>query len=127
MRKHVDADLAEDRAEMVIEQLEGVIAFPVTPFADDLSLDVAALRRNVQAILRHPVAAIVAAGGNRASVLADTVRTPGGRQRIVDEAKGRIPVIAAPGSALRSVFSSPSRRRVRARGASPALAALPAG
>ena len=43
--------------------LVGPIAFPVTPFHDDLSLDVAGLRQNIQAILEHAPAAVVAAGG----------------------------------------------------------------
>ena len=71
--------MAEDRAEMVVtessREAQGPIAFPVTPFDDDLSLDVPGLRRNVQAILRkHSIAAIVAAGGT-ASLLPDTART----------------------------------------------------
>jgi 5-dehydro-4-deoxyglucarate dehydratase len=82
---------------MVIEQLEGVIAFPVTPFADDLSLDVAALRRNVQAILRHPVAAIVAAGGTGELYSLTPSEHLAVVSAIVDEAKGRIPVIAGTG------------------------------
>ena len=44
-------------------RLRGAIGFPVTPFADDLSLDLAALRGNLQAMLAHPLAAVVAAGG----------------------------------------------------------------
>jgi Dihydrodipicolinate synthetase family len=43
--------------------LHGVIAFPVTPFQSDFSLDIPGLRRNIQELLRHPLAAIVAAGG----------------------------------------------------------------
>lgn len=44
-------------------RLNGVVAFPVTPFQDDLRLDVPGLRRNLRALLRHPVCAVVAAGG----------------------------------------------------------------
>jgi 5-dehydro-4-deoxyglucarate dehydratase len=44
-------------------RLHGVIAFPVTPFRDDLTLDIAALETNVRALAVHPLAAIVAAGG----------------------------------------------------------------
>ena len=43
--------------------LRGVIAFPVTPFNRDLSLDLPGLRRNLHSLLRHPVAAVVAAAG----------------------------------------------------------------
>jgi len=40
-----------------------VIAFPITPFNPDLSLDIAGLRKNLHELVRHPFAAIVAAGG----------------------------------------------------------------
>ena len=43
--------------------LVGPIAFPVTPFNADLSLDLPGLARNVRALLEHPPAAVVAAGG----------------------------------------------------------------
>jgi dihydrodipicolinate synthase/N-acetylneuraminate lyase len=46
-----------------LRRLPGVIAFPVTPFKPDLSLDIAGLRRNFQQLAQHPIAAIVAAGG----------------------------------------------------------------
>jgi 5-dehydro-4-deoxyglucarate dehydratase len=44
-------------------KLRGAIGFPVTPFAADLSLDLSALRGNLRAMLAHPLAAVVAAGG----------------------------------------------------------------
>ena len=44
-------------------RLRGVIAFPVTPFHSDLSLNLPGLRKNLQSLLQHPIAAIVAAGG----------------------------------------------------------------
>jgi 5-dehydro-4-deoxyglucarate dehydratase len=77
--------------------LKGVIAFPVTPFRADLSLDLEALRQNLRAILDHPVAAIVAAGGTgelyslTPAEHLDVVRTA------VDEAGGKVPVIAGTG------------------------------
>lgn len=77
--------------------LTGVIGFPVTPFRVDRSLDLDALRTNLRDMLRHPLAAIVAAGGtgelyslNPAEHL-DVVRT------VVEEARGRTPVIAGTG------------------------------
>jgi 5-dehydro-4-deoxyglucarate dehydratase len=82
---------------MVTQKLEGVIAFPVTPFNDDLSLDVAGLRRNVQAILRHPVAAIVAAGGTGELYSLTSTEHLAVVSAIVEEAQGRTPVIAGTG------------------------------
>jgi len=43
--------------------LSGVIAFPITPFKSDLSLDVEGLQENLAKLLAHPICAVVAAGG----------------------------------------------------------------
>jgi 5-dehydro-4-deoxyglucarate dehydratase len=76
---------------------DGVVAFPVTPFHGDLTLDVEGLRRNVRALLTGaPPCAIVAAGGTGElySLTPDehleVVRT-------VVEASGSVPVIAGVG------------------------------
>jgi 5-dehydro-4-deoxyglucarate dehydratase len=45
------------------ERLQGVVAFPITPFKADLSLDLEGLRRNLRELLKHPVCAVVAPGG----------------------------------------------------------------
>src|ERR1051325_10479421 len=44
-------------------RIHGVIAFPVTPFKQDLSLNLEGLRKNLQALAVHPLCAIIAAGG----------------------------------------------------------------
>lgn len=44
-------------------KLTGVIAFPVTPFKEDLSLDLPGLHQNLNKLLEHPVSALVPAGG----------------------------------------------------------------
>ena len=44
-------------------RFSGVIAFPITPFKTDLSLDIEGLRANLAKLLEHPVCAIVAPGG----------------------------------------------------------------
>ena len=78
-------------------RLHGVIAFPVTPFRADLSLDPAGLARNLDALLRHPIAAVVAAGGTgelyslTPAEQLEVVRTT------VDSVRGRVPVIAGVG------------------------------
>lgn len=78
-------------------KLRGVIAFPVTPLQSDLSLDIPGLRRNIQELLHHPLAAIVAAGwtGELYSLTPsehlEVVRA------VVEEAHGQIPVIAGTG------------------------------
>jgi 5-dehydro-4-deoxyglucarate dehydratase len=78
-------------------RLTGVIGFPITPFRGDLTLDVEGLRQNVRAMLAHPLAAVVAAGGTgelyslSPAEHLEVVRT------IVEEARGRLPVIAGTG------------------------------
>jgi dihydrodipicolinate synthase/N-acetylneuraminate lyase len=44
-------------------KLSGVIAFPVTPFKEDLSLDLPALHLNLTHLLQYQISAIVAASG----------------------------------------------------------------
>ena len=78
-------------------RLSGVIAFPVTPFRSDLSLDLDGLRRNLRALLAHPICAIVAAAGTGELYSLsehehlEVVRT------CIEEASGRVPVIAGVG------------------------------
>ncbi len=45
------------------DRLEGVIAFPVTNFQADYSLDLDAYKTNVEEMVRFPLCAVVAAGG----------------------------------------------------------------
>lgn len=44
-------------------KFSGVIAFPITPFKSDLSLDLAGLTHNLTKLMEHKVCAVVAAGG----------------------------------------------------------------
>lgn len=44
-------------------KFSGVIAFPVTPFKSDLTLDLEGLRYNLTKLMEQPVCAVVAAGG----------------------------------------------------------------
>jgi 5-dehydro-4-deoxyglucarate dehydratase len=78
-------------------KLGGVIAFPVTPFREDLSLDVEGLRRNLRGLAAHPLCAVVAAGGTGELYSL----TPGEVTRVVaatvEEIGGRMPVIAGVG------------------------------
>lgn len=93
-------------------RLGGVIAFPVTPFAEDLSLDLEGLRRNLRRLVEHPLCAIVAAGGTgelyslTPAEHAEVVRVT------VEEARGRAPVIAGVGfnAALAAAMAAESVR-----------------
>lgn len=78
-------------------KLGGVIAFPVTPFKADLSLDVDGYRRNLQVLMKHKLCAVVAAGGTGELYSL----TPGEHLEIVEatveEVQGACPVIAGVG------------------------------
>ena len=78
-------------------KLSGVIAFPVTPFKDNLSLDLPGLHHNLTKLLEHPVSAVVAAGGTGEMYSL----TPAEYSRVIELAahaiEDRIPVIAGVG------------------------------
>jgi 5-dehydro-4-deoxyglucarate dehydratase len=78
-------------------RLSGPLAFPVTPFRDDQSLDLDALRRNVRAMLQHPPAAMVAAGGTGELYSLTQAEHRQVIEAIVSECGGRVPVIAGVG------------------------------
>jgi 5-dehydro-4-deoxyglucarate dehydratase len=71
----------------------GVVAFPVTPFHADLSLDVEGLRRNLLHLAKFPFCAVVAAGGTgevysltpdeHRQVVATTVEVFGGKTPVI--------------------------------------------
>jgi 5-dehydro-4-deoxyglucarate dehydratase len=79
------------------DKLFGVIAFPVTPFKDDLSLDLSGLHENLTSLLEHPISAIVAAGGTGELYSL----TPAEYVRVIEltthAIEDRVPVIAGVG------------------------------
>lgn len=78
-------------------KLSGVIAFPVTPFKDDLSLDLPGLHVNLNKLLEYPVSAIIAAGGTGEMYSL----TPAEYLRVIEltalAVEDRVPVIAGVG------------------------------
>jgi 5-dehydro-4-deoxyglucarate dehydratase len=103
--------------------LAGVIGFPVTPFREDLSVDLPGLRKNLQAMLRQPLAAVVAAGGTgelyslTPAEHLDVVRT------VVEEVRGVVPVIA--GTGFNAAIGAELAKQAAAAGASGILAFPP--
>ena len=79
------------------EKLYGVIAFPITPFANNLSLDLPGLHRNLTKLLEHPISAVVAAGGTGEMYSL----TPAEYSRVIEltahAVEDRVPVIAGVG------------------------------
>ena len=78
-------------------KLTGVIAFPVTPFKDNLSLDLPGLHYNLTKLLEHPISAVVTAGGTGELYSL----TPAEYSRVIEltahAIEDRIPVIAGVG------------------------------
>jgi 5-dehydro-4-deoxyglucarate dehydratase len=105
------------------EALTGVIGFPITPFRTDLSVDIEALRQNVRAMLEHPIAAIVAAGGTGELYSLTPREHLHVVSLVVEEARGRLPVIA--GTGFNSVLGAELASQAAAAGASGILAFPP--
>lgn len=78
-------------------KLSGVIAFPITPFKDDLSLDLPGLHQNLNKLLEYPISALVAAGGTGELYSL----TPAEYLRVIElnvlAVEDRVPVIAGIG------------------------------
>src|SRR5262245_32017677 len=109
--------------DTLASKLHGVIAFPVTPFHDDLSLDVDGFRKNLRVMLEDPPAAIVAAGGTGELYSL----TPNEHLQVVratvEEAAGAVPVIAGVG--FNAPIACTLARQAAASGASGVLAFPP--
>ncbi len=79
------------------QKFHGVVAFPITPFKSDLSLDIDGLKKNLTLLMQHQVCAVVAAGGTgemyslTPSEHIQVVKTT------VEVVDGRAPVIAGVG------------------------------
>ncbi len=80
--------------------LDGVIAFPVTPFHDDGALDLEGLSTNLERLLAHPLAALVAAGGTGELYSLSEAEHREVVQRAVGVAGGRATVVAGTGGNL---------------------------
>jgi 5-dehydro-4-deoxyglucarate dehydratase len=78
-------------------RLQGVISFPVTPFKADLSLDLDGLRRNLRALLKHPVCAVVAPAGTGELYSVTPAEHLAVVKAAVEEVQGRVPVLSGAG------------------------------
>ena len=78
-------------------RLGGVIAFPVTPFKKDLTLDLVGLRRNIRQLAGQQVCAIVAGAGTGELHSLSTEEHLAVVKATIEEVKGRHPVLAGVG------------------------------
>jgi len=78
-------------------RLAGVIAFPITPFHENLSLDLPGLHENLSKLIEHSITGIVAAGGTGEMYSL----TPAEYERVIEltvhAIENRVPVIAGVG------------------------------
>ena len=79
------------------ERLGGVIAFPVTIFKDDYSLDLDGYRKNVAEMLKYPLCAVVAAGGTGEMYSMTPEEHFEMIQATIEAVGGKIPVLAGVG------------------------------
>src|SRR5258706_1948617 len=105
------------------DRLRGVLGFPVTPFHQDLSLDLDALSRNVHEMASYPFCALVAAGGTGEVYSL----TPGEVEEVVrvtvQAVAGRMPVVA--GTGYSATLGAQIARRAEKAGADCILALPP--
>jgi 5-dehydro-4-deoxyglucarate dehydratase len=78
-------------------KLNGVIAFPVTPFQANLDLDIDGLRRNLRMLMRHKVAAVVAPAGTGEVFSLSPQEHRDVVQATLEEVNGKAPVLTAVG------------------------------
>jgi 5-dehydro-4-deoxyglucarate dehydratase len=79
------------------KKLQGVIAFPVTPFKKDLSLDLDGLRTNLRSLLKHPICAVVAAAGTGEIHSLSPAEHFAVVKTTIEEVNGRVPVLTGTG------------------------------
>jgi len=106
-----------------VSTLTGVFGFPVTPFHDDLSLDLDGLARNVDEMAAFPFCALVAAGGTGEMYSMSPEEIEQVVATCVKAAKGRMPVVA--GTGFNAVLGVDIARRAAKAGASCILALPP--
>ena len=101
----------------------GVIAFPVTPFKQDLSLDLEGLRKNLAHLAKFPFCAVVAAGGTGEMDSLTPDEHTKGVAATVEAFAGKAPVIAGVG--FNQALAVQLARQSAAAGASGILALPP--
>jgi len=85
------------RPNTLRNKLSGVIAFPITPFKEDLSLDLPALHQNLTSLLNYQISAIVAAGGTGEMYSLTTAEYTRVIELTALAVEDRVPVIAGVG------------------------------
>ena len=85
------------RPDDLKQYLRGVLAFPVTPFKDDLSVDYDALQRNIDFMLSRGIRAIAVCGGTGELYSLSQDEITACYRAAVEVARGRAAVVAGVG------------------------------
>ncbi|HEX2879298.1 MAG TPA: dihydrodipicolinate synthase family protein, partial [Polyangiaceae bacterium] len=86
-----------DPQELRKKLSSGVIAFPITPFKADHSLDLEGVRSNLREMLKHPLTAIVAPAGTGEVFSLSPAEHLAVVKATVEEVGGKVPVLTATG------------------------------
>lgn len=105
------------------KKFSGVVAFPITPFSTDGTLDLPGLRRNLQHLFSHPPCAVVAAGGTGEIYSLTPEENVAVVRTVAEETAGRCPVIAGVG--FNSALGAALAKNAAAAGADGILAFPP--
>jgi 5-dehydro-4-deoxyglucarate dehydratase len=97
------------------QKVRGVLAFPVTPFRDDLSVDYDGLERNVAGMARHDFCAVAAAGGAGEMYSLTVDEAVSAVERTVAAVNHRMPVFGTVG--FNAAIASGMGRRMEGAGA----------
>ena len=106
-----------------LSKFTGVFGFPITPFRQDLLLDLDALARNVDEMASFPFCALVAAGGTGEMYSLSPEEIEEVVSTCVKAVRGRMPIVA--GTGFNSVLGADIARRAAKVGASCILALPP--
>jgi 5-dehydro-4-deoxyglucarate dehydratase len=87
--------------ETLRDHLRGVISFPVTPFRENLDLDLDALRHNVDWLIGHGIRTLVAAGGTGELYSLSAEEIAAVHRTVIETARDRAAVICGVGGKMR--------------------------
>ncbi|WP_107766442.1 5-dehydro-4-deoxyglucarate dehydratase [Nocardioides terrigena] len=103
--------------DLAAQLKSGLLSFPVTHFADDLSFDEAGYRKHLAWLAQYPVAGLFAAGGTGEGFSLTLEETDQVVRSAVHEVAGAVPVLApATGSTANAIVQAKAARAAGADG-----------
>ncbi len=111
--------------DLAAQLKSGLLSFPVTHFADDLSFDEAGYRKHLAWLAQYPVAGLFAAGGTGEGFSLTLEETDQVVRTAVHEVAGAVPVLAPATGSTANAIAQAKAGRGRRRRRPAAHAALP--